>query len=169
MGCFHRIDWFFRPKASEDLFGADYKDRFGRPRREAISLEASGMWTTRRILILSTVLLTAAPAHAEERVSAMPPIFVSPNDPDGALPMNDALTHGPAAGLGRESSSAAVVLSGEGQDRRAPARWALESGGGLHWTQDGQRPSLTYRFSDNGVMRLRGARRGVAVSATWEF
>lgn len=40
---------------------------------------------------------------------------------------------------------------------------------GLNWTLDGQPPSLEYRFSQSGVVRFRGSRRGVKAVVRWDF
>jgi hypothetical protein len=35
--------------------------------------------------------------------------------------------------------------------------------------QDGGRPSLQYRLSDNGVLKFRGSRKSLRIIATWQF
>jgi hypothetical protein len=39
----------------------------------------------------------------------------------------------------------------------------------LLYSQDGERPTLEYRFSENGALRLRGAHKGVKIVAAWKY
>lgn len=40
---------------------------------------------------------------------------------------------------------------------------------GLHYSPNGGPAALEYRFSENGALRIRGARRGVKIVAAWKF
>lgn len=40
---------------------------------------------------------------------------------------------------------------------------------GMQWSTEEQKPSLEYRMSDNGVIRLHGAHRGAQVRMQWKF
>ena len=117
------------------------------------------MWTIQRNLMFATVCLTLLPAQAEERVSDRPPVFVVEGQSEGAR-VNDA---DPLTG------ATAVPRGDPLRTAQSRERLATESASGLRWTFDGQRPSLNFRFSDSGVMRLRGKSRGLEVSASWEF
>lgn len=39
----------------------------------------------------------------------------------------------------------------------------------LRYSPDGERPTLEYRFSENGALRLRGAHKGVKIVAAWTY
>lgn len=120
------------------------------------------MCAIKRIVFLFAVMLAALPACAEETALAVPPRTAI-----------EDLQHANQAG---DKSAAERGVSDEpvsGSDipvgRPESARKTLDSHDGLHWANDGQHPVLQYRLSDTGMMRIRGAGGGAAVSVNWSF
>ena len=120
------------------------------------------MCVAKRIVFLFAVLLASLPACAEKTSLAAPPRTAI-----------EDLLHARQAGdksvaerdVGYEPASGSDIQVGLPES----ARKTVDSRDGLHWATDGQRPVLQYRFSEDGVMRIRGAGGGAAVSFKWGF
>jgi hypothetical protein len=126
------------------------------------------MWATKRVLILSAVLLAVPPARADKMTFADPLLLVAPKlPPDGQLRFEDLgiVRVVPVDRRSIEPSFKREIQDVQGND----VRFAVDPRVGLHWDATGQRPSLVYQFSDNGVMRLRGSRHSVGIRAIWSF
>ncbi|MFC3107364.1 hypothetical protein ACFOFO_05225 [Undibacterium arcticum] len=125
------------------------------------------MLATKRILILSAVLLTVPPAHADKNTFADP--LVAPELPHDAQLRFENLGTGWVDPVyrrsGFESSFKREIEDVQGKY----VRFAVDPLVGLHWDATGHRPSLMYRFTDNGVMHFRGSRHGASVNAIWSF
>ncbi|MFC3106715.1 hypothetical protein ACFOFO_01850 [Undibacterium arcticum] len=127
------------------------------------------MLATKRILILSAVLLTVPPARADKNTGDDPLFLVAPELPHDAQIRFENLGTGWVGPVYRrsrfESSFKREIQDVQGKD----VRFAVDPLVGLHWDATGHRPSLAYQFTDNGVMHFRGARHGAWVNAIWSF
>lgn len=127
------------------------------------------MLATKKMLILSAVLLTVPPARADQNTFADPLFLVASELPhDAPLRFEDLGTGWMEAAYRRISFE--PIFKSEVQDAQGKnARLVADSLVGLHWDATGQRPTLVYRFTDNGVMRIRGSRHGALINATWSY
>jgi hypothetical protein len=127
------------------------------------------MLATKRILILSAVLLTVPPARADINTFADPLFLVAPELPhDALLHFEDLGTGWIEPGVRRIGFE--FLFKSEIQDAQGKnARLAVDPLVWLHWDVTGQRPSLAYQITDNGVMHLRGSRRGALINVTWSY
>lgn len=128
------------------------------------------MSATAKILIVSVALLVVQPARADKITFADPLFLVAP-----------ALRHGTPLyfddlGIARvvlvyKMRSFAFSFKREIQDvqEKKETAFAADPRISLHWDAAGHRPSLAYRFTDNGVMHFRGSMHGARVSAIWTF
>ena len=75
------------------------------------------------------------------------------------------------ASLGDQSGSIALSAASPSQQSHGKSLGFLSgTQDGLLWKWDEGRPSLNYKFSDDGpVMKLRGSTHGMRVIATWGF
>ena len=127
------------------------------------------MWATKRILIFSAVLLAVPPARADKITFADPFFSVALELPHDAQLRFEDLGTGWVVPVYRgssfESSFKREIQNVQGKE----VRFAVDSRVGLHWGATGHRPSLVYRFTDNGVVHFRASRHGAGVSAIWSF
>jgi len=127
------------------------------------------MLATKKILILSAVLLTVPSARADQNTVADPLFFVAPEQSHDAQLQFEDLGPGWVEPVFRGSS---VKPSIKNETQNVPgkdARFAVDPHAGLHWDITEQRPSLAYQFTDNGVMHFRGSAHGALINMTWSY
>ena len=122
------------------------------------------------ILVLAAILLVALPTRADQFGPTVSSFRVSreslrresiqagqPSEvPASLMGQFDSITPSAAAPLQEPHGTSSEFLSG--------------TQNGLLWKSEEGRPSLNYKFSDDGpVMKLRGSRHGMRVIVTWGF
>lgn len=130
------------------------------------------MWTGKMILVLSAALLAAAPACADESGAAggnnSSSTTISQEPPRTTLSGNEGAVNGGSYSEDR-GGSYEVETPGQTQRKADKNARANPASGGFHWTADGDRPALAYRFSETGVVRLRGNIHGARVVFNWNY
>jgi hypothetical protein len=147
----------------------------GRPsnRINAIFREQE-MWTGKMILVLSAALLAAAPACADETGTVggntSSSTAISHEPPRAAFSGNEGAVNGGSYSGDRDGSYEVMTTSAtQDSAERKNARANSAASGGFHWTADGDRPALAYRFSESGIVRLRGNIHGARVVFNWNY
>jgi hypothetical protein len=126
------------------------------------------MLATKKFLMLSAVLLTAPPVRADNNTFA-DPLFVVAQElsHDAQLRFEDLGTGWIEPGVRRIGFE--PLFKSEIQDAQQKKPRLADPLVWLHWDATGQRPSLAYQFTDNGVMRFRGLRHGALINVTWSY
>ena len=129
-----------------------------------ISYEANAMETVRKVLMLLVIVQAIPLAHADDSSLAN-----AGQDASKRLPRPDYLSAGffarrekaaePPAYPAAQSNAAEFSSSARGQDPSSS----------LHWVPSEQRPTVEYRFSKDGTMRLHMNRHGVEATMGWHF
>ena len=128
------------------------------------------MLATQKIMVLSTVLLTVPPAHADQNTAADSPLFfVVPEQPHDAQLRSADWDPGWVEPIFRVSNFDPSIKSETQNIQGKDARFAADPRASLHWDTTAQRPSLVYQFSDNGVLHFHGSRHGAMISVTWSI
>jgi hypothetical protein len=102
---------------------------------------------------------------APPRIAANDELGASLGEDDKSGMVNGATSEA-SAELPLEAPSSSPIRNYRAQNS---TRANLNSDSGIHLSMEGERPSLAYRFSESGIVRLRGNIRGARVVFSWSY
>ena len=128
------------------------------------------MSATTKVLLVSVALLVVRPVRADKITFADPHFLATQELRLGKpLPFEDLGVGQLVLAYKRRSFAFSVKREIQDAQEKKEAPFAADSRISLHWDAAGHRPSLAYRFTDNGVLHFRGSMHGARVSAIWTF